>query len=63
MVKLREVEGKIFMDQGWAGFSIAHEIKIGYFMTFKVLKSNTYRVTTFDYSMTKIAHNMIQPLP
>jgi hypothetical protein len=28
-----------------------------------VLKSNTYRVTTFDYSMTKIAHNMIQPLP
>jgi hypothetical protein len=28
-----------------------------------VLKSNTYRVTTFDYSMTKIVHNMIQPLP
>jgi hypothetical protein len=39
-VKLKDVNNKIFMDQGWEGFSIAHDIKIGYFMTFKELKRN-----------------------
>jgi hypothetical protein len=30
MIKVREVDGKICMDQGWAGFAITHEeIKIG----------------------------------
>jgi hypothetical protein len=42
------------MDQGWTGFSIAHQIKIGYFMTFKALKNDVYKATIFDYSMIEI---------
>jgi hypothetical protein len=45
MIKVREVEGKISMDKGWAGFAIAHEIKISYFLTFKALKNDVYNVT------------------
>jgi hypothetical protein len=54
MIKVGEVEEKISMDQGWAGFAITHEIKIGYFLTFKALKNDAYKVTIFDYSMTEI---------
>jgi hypothetical protein len=44
----REAEENISMDQGWAGFAIAHEIKIDYFSTFKVLKNDAYKVTMDD---------------
>lgn len=52
-VKLKEIDGRISLDQGWAGFAIAHQIKIGYLLTFKVLKGDVYRVTIFDFSMSK----------
>ncbi|XP_071685032.1 putative B3 domain-containing protein Os03g0621600 [Lolium perenne] len=54
MVKLRDFEGKISMDQGWTGFAIAHDIKIGYLLTLKTLKSDVYKVTIFNYSMCEI---------
>jgi hypothetical protein len=42
MVKLRDVKGTIYVDQGWLGFAIAHQVKIGYFMTFKMLRSDVF---------------------
>jgi hypothetical protein len=63
MVKVREVDGKISMDQGWAGFAIAQKIKIGYFMTFKVLKDDAYKVAIFDYSVIEIVKKCPQHDP
>ncbi|KAK1663086.1 hypothetical protein QYE76_051245 [Lolium multiflorum] len=54
MIKVREFDRNISMDQGWASFSITHEIKIGYLLTFKALKKDAYKVIIFDYSMTEI---------
>jgi hypothetical protein len=31
MVKLKDINDIIAMDQGWAGFAIAHDINIEYF--------------------------------
>jgi hypothetical protein len=50
-----ETEGCQWEDcQGWPGFVIGHQIKIGYFLTFKVLRTNVYKVTIFDYSVIKV---------
>ena len=54
MVKLREVSDRVCLDQGWPSFAIAHQIKIGYFMTFKVMKGDIFKVTIFDYNMTEL---------
>uniref|UniRef100_A0ACD5WJ99 Uncharacterized protein n=1 Tax=Avena sativa TaxID=4498 RepID=A0ACD5WJ99_AVESA len=53
MVKLRDVSGRICLEQGWPGFAIAHQVKIGFFLTFKMLKGDMFKVTIFDYTMTK----------
>jgi hypothetical protein len=50
MVNVR-IRRKYFHVSRLAGFAIAHEIKIGYFMPFKALKNDAYKVTIFDYSM------------
>jgi hypothetical protein len=63
MVRLKDVNGRVAMDQGWPGFAIAHEIKIGYFLTFKVLRGNIYKVTIFDYSMTEVVKKCPQHDP
>jgi hypothetical protein len=39
-----EVKCTIGLDQGCHGFAITHEIKIGYFMTFKVLKGDGFEL-------------------
>jgi hypothetical protein len=54
MVRLKYVNIKVAMDQGWPCFSIANQIKISYFLTFKVLMGDIYKVTIFDYSMTEV---------
>jgi hypothetical protein len=54
MGQAQRCQGRISMDQSLAGFAIANKIKIGYFLTFKTLKSNVYKVTIFDYPMTEI---------
>jgi hypothetical protein len=41
-------------------FAIAHQIKIGYFLTSKTLKGNVYKVTLFDYSMNEVVKNCPQ---
>jgi hypothetical protein len=60
MVKLRDVKGTICLDQGWLGFAIAHQIKIGYFMTFKVIRGDVFKVTVFDYTMTEVVQRCPQ---
>lgn len=63
MVKLKDVKGTVAMDQGWPGFAIAHDIKIGYFITFKVLKGDVFKVTIFDYNMTEVVKRCPQHDP
>jgi hypothetical protein len=37
MVRLKDVNGRTAMDQGQPGFATGHQIKISYFLTFKVI--------------------------
>ena len=53
-IKLKDVQGRVTLDQGWHDFAIAHQIKIGYFLTFKVPRGDIYKVNVFDYSMTEV---------
>jgi hypothetical protein len=53
----------VAMDQCWSAFFIAYQIKISYFMTFKLLKSDVYMIIMFDYSMIKVVTNCIQHDP
>jgi hypothetical protein len=54
MVKLMDIKGTIYLDQGWHGFSIAHHVKISYFLTFKMLRGGGFNVTILNYTMTKV---------
>jgi hypothetical protein len=54
MVKLKDVNDTIAMDQVWHAFSVAHDIKINYFITLKVLKGGVFKTTIFDYIMTEL---------
>jgi hypothetical protein len=63
MVKLKDVKHRVGMDQGWAEFSIAHDIKIDYFMTSKVLKGHMYKVNIFVYNMTEVVKKYPQHDP
>jgi hypothetical protein len=42
------------MDQGWPTFAIAHNIHIGFFLTFKKISPNEFRLVIFDYSCSKV---------
>ncbi|XP_071683530.1 B3 domain-containing protein At1g49475-like [Lolium perenne] len=37
-----------FIDHGWAAFAIAHQLKVGQFLTFKKVSSFEYNVVIFD---------------
>ena len=63
MVKLQDVSGRICLDQGWSGFAIAHQVKIGYFLTYKMLKGDMFKVTIFDYTMTEVMKKCLQHDP
>ncbi|KAM0853325.1 hypothetical protein ACQ4PT_051164 [Festuca glaucescens] len=43
-----------YIDQGWAGFAIAHQLKVGQFLTFKKVSSFEYRVVIFDHTCTEV---------
>jgi hypothetical protein len=49
--------------QVWPRFSIAHQIKIGYFMTFKMLRGDIFKVTIFNYTMTEVVQRCPQNDP
>lgn len=42
------------MDQGGAGFAIAHPLQIGHFLAFEVLTYDAFKVTVFDRSCTEV---------
>jgi hypothetical protein len=46
MVKVKDVNGTTYLDQGWARFSIAHNEKIGYFKVSGVTSSMSPYLTT-----------------
>jgi hypothetical protein len=54
MVKLKNVNGTTAMDQGWPRFSIAHNMKISYFITFKVHKGDVFKVTMSNYIIAEV---------
>jgi hypothetical protein len=63
MVELNHFNEWIAMDHEWVGFAISRDIKVLYFMTFKTLKDDVYKVTIFDYNMTEVAKNCAQQEP
>jgi hypothetical protein len=63
MVKPRDIKGIVCQDQGWPGFAIAHQVKIGYFMTFKVPRGDVFKVTIFKYTMTEVIQRCPQHHP
>jgi hypothetical protein len=42
------------LEAGWAEFTIAHNLKIGYLMFFKKLTTKEYSVVVFDYSFCEV---------
>jgi hypothetical protein len=42
LVKLKDIKGIVCLDQGWPRFAIAQYVKIGYFMTFKMLRGDVF---------------------
>jgi hypothetical protein len=43
-----------FIIQGWATFAIAHQLKIGQFLTFKKVSTFEYNVVIFDHTYTEM---------
>lgn len=52
---LQDVDGNLSIDQGCAGFPIAHNLRIGYLLTFKVITRVSVRVVIFDLSTVEVA--------
>jgi hypothetical protein len=51
---MKYVDGKAILDQGWPAFSISHDIKIGYMLTFEKNVDNVYYVAIFDYTCCEV---------
>ncbi|KAE8804392.1 Speckle-type POZ protein [Hordeum vulgare] len=47
-VTVKVVDGRVTLDQGWATFATAHQVRIGYMLTFKLLTPNTMKVIIFN---------------
>ncbi|KAK1610512.1 hypothetical protein QYE76_034185 [Lolium multiflorum] len=43
-----------FIDQGWTAFAIAHQLKVGQFLTFKKVSSFEYSVVIFDHTCIEV---------
>ncbi|XP_051219576.1 B3 domain-containing protein At1g49475-like [Lolium perenne] len=43
-----------FIDQGWSAFAIAHQLKVGQFVTFRRVSSLEYSVVIFDHTFTEV---------
>jgi hypothetical protein len=66
MVKLNDIKCIVCLDQGWLGLGIAHWVKIGYFMTFKMARevSSRSQYSTIPWHRwSRGARTMIQPFP
>lgn len=45
---IRVINGRVTLDQGWAPFTVVHQIRIGYMVTFKQLTPDTLKVIVFN---------------
>jgi hypothetical protein len=43
-----------FIDQGWEAFTIAHQLKIGQFRTFRMVSTGEYSVVIVDHTCTEV---------
>jgi hypothetical protein len=48
------VDNTLVLDQGWIKFSIAHNLRVGYFLAFKKTSLTKYIVTIFDYTCCEV---------
>jgi hypothetical protein len=45
---------KAIIDQGWAAFAIAHDPRVGYFLTFCKEAPGVYQVVIFNSTCTEV---------
>ncbi|KAK1630704.1 hypothetical protein QYE76_005019 [Lolium multiflorum] len=43
-----------YIDHGWAGFTVAHQLQVGQFLIFKKVSSFEYSVVIFDQTFTEV---------
>jgi hypothetical protein len=48
MASLKDVNGRVALDEGWPTFSIARLFKAGYVLALEVLKGGIYKFIVFD---------------
>nr|XP_051201998.1 B3 domain-containing protein At1g49475-like [Lolium perenne] len=51
---MRREGNDAFIDQGWTAFTIAHQLKVGQFVTFRKVPSLEYSVVIFDHTCTEV---------
>ncbi|KAK1649461.1 hypothetical protein QYE76_067266 [Lolium multiflorum] len=49
-----------YIDQGWAGFAVAHQLKVDQFLTFKKVSSFEYSVLIFDHTCTEVLWKVLE---
>lgn len=50
IVDLKQQDGNVLMDAGWPEFVKAHDLKVGYLLTFKKLDTKSLQVLIFGYN-------------
>ncbi|KAK1694639.1 hypothetical protein QYE76_011336 [Lolium multiflorum] len=50
IVDLKQQDGNVLMDEGWPEFVKAHDLKVGYLLTFKKLDTKSLQVLIFGYN-------------
>jgi hypothetical protein len=60
MVKVKDVNGTTYLDQGLARFSIAYNIKD---RLLQGIRGNIFNVTIFDYNMIEVVKRCPQDDP
>ncbi|KAK1613290.1 hypothetical protein QYE76_036963 [Lolium multiflorum] len=50
IVDLKQQDGNVLMDAGWPEFVKAHDLKVGYLLTFKKLDTKSLQVLIFAYN-------------
>nr|XP_051229182.1 B3 domain-containing protein At4g01580-like [Lolium perenne] len=48
-----------FIDQGWTAFAVAHQLKVGQFLTFRKVSSLEYSVVIFDHTCTEVVSSVL----
>ncbi|KAK1611433.1 hypothetical protein QYE76_035106 [Lolium multiflorum] len=54
IVDLKQQDGNVLMDAGWPEFVKAHDLKVGYLLTFKKIDTKSLQVLIFGYNCLPI---------